>query len=291
MAETGALTILITGCSSGFGKLTAETLAKEGYRVFAGMREVTGKNAKPARDLLVWAERESVNIDVVEMDVTDEDSVERGVKTIIDAASTIDVVVNNAGIDAAGILEAFTVQQAQAIFDLNTFGPLRVNRAVLPHMRKDRAGLLIYISSTGGRVFLPFLGIYSASKFALEALAKAYNYELGSFGIETAIIEPGVYPTPVHEKTRVPGDGTRLSEYGDLAKLPEKMAADLSEALSSPAASNPQEIADTVKDLIAMAPGTRPLRTVVGIMGVEGVGALNQAADKFQKQFLESLGA
>jgi NAD(P)-dependent dehydrogenase (short-subunit alcohol dehydrogenase family) len=188
-------------------------------------------------------------------------------------------------------MEAFTIRQAQAIFNLNTFGPLRVNRAVLPHMRKRKAGLLIYVSSTGGRVFLPFLGIYSASKFALEALAESYNYELGSFGIETAIIEPGVYPTPVHQKTHIPSDTTRLSEYGEIARIPENMAAGLAEALSMPTAPNPQEVADTVKNLIAMPTGTRPLRTVVGTMGVEGVAALNQATAKIQKQFLDSLGA
>jgi NAD(P)-dependent dehydrogenase (short-subunit alcohol dehydrogenase family) len=255
------------------------------------MREVHGKNAEAARELLAWAERESMSIEVVEMDVTDEGSVESAVKTITAAAGTIDVVVNNAGIDAAGIQEAFTVEQVKALFDLNTFGPFRVNRAVLPHMRKQKSGLLIYISSTGGRLFLPFLGIYSASKFALEALAEAYSYELSSFGIETAIIEPGVYPTPVHEKTHMPGDNTRLSEYGELAKIPEKMAAELSQALSSPTAPNPQEVADAVKNLIAMPTGTRPLRTVAGTMGVEGVDALNHATAKIQKQFLESLGA
>jgi len=291
MAETGDLKVLITGCSSGFGKLTAATLAQEGYRVFATMREIQGKNAEPARELLALAEREGVNLDIVAMDVTDETSVKRAVSSIINTASAIDVVVNNAGIDAAGIMEAFTIEQAQAIFDLNTFGPLRVNRAVLPHMRKRGTGLLIYISSTGGRFFLPFLGIYSASKFALEALAESYGYELGSFGIETAIIEPGVYPTPVHEKTHRPGDSPRLAEYGEIAKIPEKMAAGLAEALSMPTAPNSQEVADTVKNLIAMPAGTRPLRTVVGTMGVEGVAALNQATERFQRKFLESLGA
>jgi NAD(P)-dependent dehydrogenase (short-subunit alcohol dehydrogenase family) len=291
MGEAEKLNVLITGSSSGFGKLTAETLAREGYRVFATMREVQGKNAEPARELLALAEREGVNIDIVEMDVTDEGSVESAVRSIIDAASRIDVVVNNAGIDAAGILEAFTVKQAQAVFDLNTFGPLRVNRAVFPHMRKQKAGLLIYISSTGGRVFLPFLGIYSASKFALEALAESCSYELSSFGIETAIIEPGVYPTPVHEKTHLPGDSARLLEYGEIAKIPEKMSADLSEVLSSPAAPDPQEIADAVKDLIATPAGARPLRTVVGTMGTEGVEALNEVTAKIQRQFLDSLGA
>ncbi len=136
MGETENLNVLITGSSSGFGKLTAETLAKEGYRVFATMRGVQGKNAEPARQLIEWGKREGMSIDVVEMDVTDEGSVESAVRSIINAASTIDVVVNNAGIDAAGIMEAFTVKQAQAIFDLNTFGPLRVNRAVLPYMRE-----------------------------------------------------------------------------------------------------------------------------------------------------------
>lgn len=284
------LDIVITGCSSGFGRLTAETLAKEGYRVFATMRESKGRNAKAAREVLELGEREGVLIDVVEMDITDERSVECAVATIINSSNKIDVVVNNAGVDAAGIMEAFTLDQVHEIFSVNTFGPLRVNRAVLPYMRERKAGLLIYISSTGGRVCLPFLGIYSASKFALEALVESYSYELRSFDIETAIIEPGVYPTPVHQKTRMPADRKRIIGYGEIAKVPEKMFADLSETLSSPKAPNPQEVANTVKRLIQLPAGKRPLRTVVGTMAIDGVPEFNQAAEKFQKQFLESIG-
>jgi len=165
--------ILITGCSSGFGRLIAETMARKGYRVFATMRAVQDRNADVARELHALAERESLSLQVLEIDVTDDASVERAVDGAIALTGRIDILVNNAGYALLGLTEACTLEQAQHILNTNFLGAVRMNRAILPHMRFRGSGLLIHISSGAGRIALPGLGFYSASKFALEALAEA----------------------------------------------------------------------------------------------------------------------
>src|SRR6266446_5149742 len=142
-------TILITGTSSGFGRDTAETLRRAGHTVYASMRGVQGKNREAAEAL------RKLGIRTVELDVSDDTSVEAGVKTVLTEAGKIDVLVNNAGIASAGVTEAFTTEQAKAIFDTNVIGLLRVTRAVLPSMRRQRDGLIINIGSILGRVTFP----------------------------------------------------------------------------------------------------------------------------------------
>src|SRR5215813_316921 len=152
-------TILITGTSTGFGRDTAETLAHAGHRVFASMRDVAGHNRLPAE-----AAR-AKGLDVVEIDVTDDASVERGVASVLERAGRLDVLVNNAGIGSAGISEAFTTDQLRALFDVNVFGVQRTLRAVLPGFRRQGEGLVVNIGSILGRLTFPFFGLYGASKF------------------------------------------------------------------------------------------------------------------------------
>src|SRR5262249_7433387 len=152
-----------TGASSGFGRDTAETVHRAGHTVYASMRGVQGKNREAAEAL------RKVGIKTVELDVRDDTSVDAGVKHVLAEAGKIDVLVNNAGIGSAGVTEAFTTEQAKAIFDTNVIGLLRVTRAVLPSMRQQHEGLIINVGSIFGRVTFPFLGIYGASKFAIEA--------------------------------------------------------------------------------------------------------------------------
>src|SRR5499425_3231616 len=160
--------ILITGASSGFGRDTAETLHRAGHTVYASLRDAQGKNRAATEAL------RELGIKTVELDVSDDKSVEAGVKNVLAEAGTIDVLVNNAGIGSAGVTEAFTTDQAKVIFDTNVIGLLRVTRAVLPSMRRQRDGLIINIGSILGRVTFPFLGIYGASKFAVEALTESF---------------------------------------------------------------------------------------------------------------------
>src|SRR5262249_54822654 len=167
-----AQTILVTGSNSGFGCLSVETLARQGYSVVASMRAVAGRNAAVAAALRALADREQLAVRIVELDVTDDASVEQAITSILDSTGRLDVVVNNASIAYAGPLEAYTPDQVRQQFETNVFSVLRVNRAALPHMRKQCSGLLLQIGSIVGRVAIPFLGLYGATKFALEGLTE-----------------------------------------------------------------------------------------------------------------------
>ena len=278
--------ILITGTSSGFGNLTAKTLAKDGHKVYATMRDSEGKNADSAKKL-----NNIDNIKVLDLDVTDDNSVRETVKKIIEAEGKIDVVVNNAGISGSGLTEAYTIEQAKQMFDVNTLGPMRVDRAVLPQMRKQKSGLIIQISSVVGRIVFPYFGAYIASKFAVEAIAQTYSMELQPLGIDSVIIEPGAYPTELFSKMIAPEDKEVLSEYGEMAKAPEQMFESMGEMFEGPDAPKPQYIADAVKKLVDMEAGKRPLRTVVDVMTGQIAEDLNKASDKAQAEMMKAFGA
>src|SRR3989454_4975896 len=255
-----AQTILVTGSTSGFGRLAVETLARQGYVVFAGMRAVAGKNASAAEELRALAQREGLALHSIEMDVTDDASVERAIAAIIVTTGRLDVVVNNAGVSYSGPLEAFTPEQVRQQFEANVFSVLRVNRAVLPQMRKQGSGLLLQIGSIVGRLAMPYLGLYAATKFALEGLTESYRYELAPFGIDAAILEPGTYPTTISANRQVAADAERLALYQ--AGLEAFMGRFYAENRSA-TPPDPQEVADAIASVIAQPAGGRPLRTVV----------------------------
>jgi NAD(P)-dependent dehydrogenase (short-subunit alcohol dehydrogenase family) len=254
--------ILITGTSTGFGRTTAETLARRGYRVFATMRDCSGRNASTSEALRSLANREGWNLDVLDMDVTNEVSVNRAVQQALDRAGRIDVVINNAGISVLGITEAFTVEEFQQVLEVNLFGVVRVNRAVLPAMRRQRSGLLIHVSSAAGRAVVPGFAAYCASKFALEAVADAYRYELSAFGIDSVLVEPGVHRTPILEKHPAPADQNRVAEYGSTAEAVERVKGVLERANSAPETPGPEGVVDAFVRLIETPAGERPFRTV-----------------------------
>src|SRR5260221_7546923 len=256
-----AQTILVTGSTSGFGRLTVETLARQGYIVFAGMRAAAGKNAPAAEELRALAQREALALQTIEIDVTDDASVERAIAEIIETIGRLDVVVNNAGVSYSGPLEAFTPEQVRQQFETNVFSVLRVNRAVLPQMRKQGSGLLLQSGSFAGRLAMPYLGLYGgATKFALEGLTESYRYELAPFGIDAAIIEPGTYPTTISANRQVAADAERLALYQ--AGLEAFMGRFYAENRSA-TPPNPQDVADAIARVIAQPAGERPLRTVV----------------------------
>jgi NAD(P)-dependent dehydrogenase (short-subunit alcohol dehydrogenase family) len=272
-------TAIVTGASSGFGRLTAQTLAADGWRVYATMRNVATTNAGAATDL------KKAGISVVELDVTSDASVDAAAKTILSEAGAVDVLVNNAGTGFFGIEEAFTPAAAERQFATNVIGPLRVNRAFLPSMRERRSGLVVYVSSVVGRMIVPFGGIYTASKWALEALAETSSYELAPFGIDVAIVEPGAYATDIFGKITAADDSARVTAYGDVAKYSEQ----LSERLGASAQErDPQEVADAIVRLAKAAAGTRPLRTVVPENpAIEGI---NDAVAPIQREIIKSFG-
>jgi len=276
--------VLITGSSTGFGRLFVNTLARKGHTVFATMRDPGGRNAKNASEIWALAEKDSLPVYVLELDVTDDASVERAVDAAVAKAGGIDVAINNAGYSLTGLAEGVTTEQAQRLMDTNFLGPVRVNRAVLPHMRRQRSGTLIHISSAAGRIVAPSMGFYCASKFALEALAESYSYELAAQGIESVIVEPGQYETPVFGNMVTAADETRTNTYGPVKEIPAKINA----ALSS-TAGNAQEIADAVLRIIETPAGEKQLRYLVSPQSF-GVDQINALTKQVQASLLEAFG-
>jgi NAD(P)-dependent dehydrogenase (short-subunit alcohol dehydrogenase family) len=263
--------VLITGCSSGFGLLSALHFARKGDRVFASMRD-------PARGaaLAEAAQKENLAIEIVQLDVTDEQSVADAVRKVIDAAGRIDVLVNNAGIGAHGPIEETDDAEVREIFDTNFFGALRTIRHVVPKMREQRSGTIANVSSLAGRVPPPFGGVYSASKFALEAASESLYFELHPFGVRVLLIEPGGFETNIEQTRRVARRFTEGSPYVDLERR-------FSEALTRlPAAAvrgDPQVVAEMVYN--AVYDKEPKLRYLVG-QDAEGIGGLKKQLDDTQ---------
>jgi NAD(P)-dependent dehydrogenase (short-subunit alcohol dehydrogenase family) len=276
--------VLVTGASSGFGRLISETLARKNYQVFATMRNVNGRNAPAAREIREIAARDSLFLQTLELDVTDDASVDRAVSEVLAKCGRIDVLVNNAGHGIMDLAETVPLAQAQRQFDTNFFGILRMNRAVLPIMKRQGSGLLLHVSSGAGRLAIPGMGLYCASKFAMEALAEVYRYELASLGIDSVILEPGAHATPILDRLEKGEDPARASGYGDMAKVPENL-----KAMVAGSRANPQDIADAVLQIIETPAGQRQLRYRIG-PGGPGVQKINTLTDEIQAQMLEAFG-
>jgi NAD(P)-dependent dehydrogenase (short-subunit alcohol dehydrogenase family) len=161
-----------------------------------------------------------------------------------------------------GITEAYTIEKMQQLFEVNFFGVARVNRAVLPTMRRQRSGLLIHVSSAAGRAVAAYLGLYSASKFALEALADSYRFELAPFGVDSVIVEPGIHRTPILEAFQPPDDPSRVAEYQPEGDFTARVKGTFDAANASPETPGAAEVAEAFLRLIEMPAGTRPFRTV-----------------------------
>lgn len=254
--------ILITGASGGFGKLTVLTLLQKGHQVAASMRDIHGKNKNVADEL------RKAGAKIIEIDVTDDTSVNNGVQKAITDLDGLDVLINNAGLGVLGMQEFFTPADFQKVFDINVFGVQRMNRAVVPYFREKKNGLIIYTSSLLGRIALPFYGAYQASKWALEALAENYRVELSGFGIENCIVEPGGYPTAFSDNLLRPSDNSREVGYGDFAKVPEAALHNFENVLKNNPQQNPQKVADAFAELIEKPKGDKPFRTAVDFIGM-----------------------
>ncbi|MBI5290143.1 MAG: SDR family oxidoreductase [Chloroflexi bacterium] len=229
--------VLITGCSSGFGKLAALGFARRGDTVFATMRNVAKAGA-----LREAAAAEGLTLEILQLDVTDRASVDRAVAEVIARAGRIDVAVNNAGIGAVAAVEDFDDDEYLRVFDTNVFGAIRVTRAVLPHMRKQRSGRIINVGSLSGVVPSHFRGIYSATKSALGSLTEALFYELHPFGIHASVIEPGFFATEIGANRME----TRRQASSDYAPLLAKYEPGGSSAPEGSKRVDPQPVVDAI---------------------------------------------
>ena len=277
--------ILVTGASGAFGSLACIRLAENGHQVVGTMRSLKGKNSAIANEL------KSNGVYLVEMDVTGEESVEAGVKSAIEIMGGLDIVFNNAGIGSNGILECFTTDDFQRMFEVNVFGVQRLMRAVLPHLRKQGKGTIIHTSSCIGRVTTPFLAAYSASKYALESLAEGYRAELSGFGIESCIVEPGGFPTGFMNGMITPSDKDRLKQYGEMANLPETSLNGYVAYVESIPEQKPERVAEAVAALIEIPFGEKPFRTVVDFSGLkQPIENYNKVLDETTKAIYTANG-
>lgn len=179
---------VVTGSSSGMGFETSLILARNGFHTYATMRKLEGEGSKQITNI---TKNENLPLQVIQLDVNDDKSVNDAINAVIKEKDRIDVVVNNAGYDLMGALEETSMDEIKAQFETNIFGPLRVMQAVIPMMRKQGGGIIVNITSLGGRISFPLNSPYHATKFALEGLSESIQYELEPFGIKIIVIEPG----------------------------------------------------------------------------------------------------
>jgi NAD(P)-dependent dehydrogenase (short-subunit alcohol dehydrogenase family) len=255
--------ILVTGASSGFGRLTSEALAKAGHKVYASMRETTGRNAPEVAKIATFSKQQGVDLRTVELDVLSEKSIEAAVAEIIAATGRIDVLIHNAGHMVFGPAEAFTPEQFAELYDVNVLSTQRVNRAVLPQLRKQKQGLVVWISSSssaGGTP--PYLAPYFAAKAAMDSTAVIYARELARWGIETSIIVPGAFTggTNHFAHSGRPADSARAAEYeaGPYAGFGDQVQKAF--AAIVPADADASAVSDAIVKVVDTPFGQRPFR-------------------------------
>jgi short-subunit dehydrogenase len=277
--------ILITGCSTGFGFKAAKYLAEKGHYIYASMRNVNGKNAKTASELKEFAASNGYKIDVLDIDVTSDESVTSATQNL----PPMDVLINNAGVGFGGAVEAFSAKEVLDQLDLNIVGTVRMAKAILPGMRKQNSGLIIQVSSTAGRAAFPGFGVYNASKWGLEGLSEAMRYELSPLGIDMVIVEPGPFATNFFGNIVNSNDKDVAAAYKHVGEFQEgfgKQVLSLFEDKNAPTDS--MIVVKIFEDLINMQSGERPLRTIAGLDF--GYQALNDAVEPIRKAGLEGMG-
>ncbi|AAK88582.2 oxidoreductase [Agrobacterium tumefaciens] len=257
-------TVLISGSGSGMGLLTAQTLIRQGYAVYAGVRDPHGRSAGRREALERYATEHGGYVRVIDMDIHSEESCQAAVDQLVADHGHLDVVIHNAAHLFIGVFEGFTPDQLTDCLNTNVVGAHRLNRAAIPQMRKQGNGVLLYVGSTISRIVTPFVGPYIAGKYALDALAEVTAYEINRFGIETVIVMPGIFPdgTAHFESAVHPGDDDAVEGY-------EKFKADFDNigpglrALLRGADAPIQGVADEIARVLALPKGDKPMRTII----------------------------
>jgi NAD(P)-dependent dehydrogenase (short-subunit alcohol dehydrogenase family) len=286
MSTTGNV-IVITGASSGFGALTARTLADAGHTVYAGMRQTTGRNAPQVQAAADYATEHNVDLRSIELDVNSQDSVDTAIARIEAEHGRIDVLIHNAGHMVTGPAEAFTSDQLADLYNVNVLSTQRVNRAALPGMRRRGQGLVLWVSSTsvkGGTP--PYLAPYFAAKAAMDSLAVSYAGELARWGVETSIIVPGSFTSGTNHFAHSghPDDTTVEAEYETrYAGLMDQVATKL--AALAPEDASASMVSDEIARIIALPAGQRPFRVHIDPAN-DGSEEVSEIADRIRREFL-----
>ncbi|MFD7991437.1 SDR family oxidoreductase [Streptomyces mexicanus] len=279
--------VVITGASSGFGALTARALADSGNTVYAGMRETAGRNAPQVQAAADYAKEHGVDLRSIELDVNSDASVDSAIKQVIEEHGRIDVLIHNAGHMVTGPAEAFTPEQLAQLYDVNVLSTQRVNRAVLPHLRKAGRGLVVWVSSSsvkGGTP--PYLAPYFAAKAAMDSLAVSYAGELARWGVETSIVVPGSFTsgTSHFAHSGHPADAAVEAEYetkypGLLQQVSQKLAA------LAPEGAEASLVSDEIARIVALPQGRRPYRVHIDPAN-DGSEEVSDVADRIRREFL-----
>lgn len=271
---------IVTGGSSGFGRLMSITLARNGYRVFAAFRGSKGGFGEQAKSLEARAAAVGADLETIKMDVTDEGSVNGAVRDVVGRAGRIDVLVNNAGVGMLGPVENTTVEQAQALFDVNVFGVLRTVRAVVPVMRQQRSGTIINVGSDQGVRANIFHTMYAPSKAAVESLSQVLRWELQQFGIRVVVLAPGWYNTEFGESIVRTFDGPTGEAYARLVEAWMRGSAAVEGG-----SDEPQQVADRVLEILQRSDA--PYRTTSGWNPVRMAGVNPTEVDEYELRLFE----
>ena len=284
--------IVITGASSGFGALASRALARAGHTVYASMRETKGRNAPQVKELEKYAAEHSVDLRPVELDVSSEKSCDEAIQEIISKNGRLDVVVHNAGHMVFGPAEAFTPEQLAELYDVNVLSAQRVNRAALPQLRKQRKGLVVWVSSSssaGGTP--PYLAPYFAAKAGMDALAVIYARELTRWGIETSIIVPGAFTGGTNHFAHAgsPDDKARSAEYeaGPYKGFADQVLKGFASIV--PADADVSAVADAIVKVVDTPFGKRPFRVHIDPTQ-DGAEVVNAVSDRVRAELLRRIG-
>lgn len=278
--------ILITGTSSGFGAMMVNRFSAAGHTVIATMRGTKSKNAVIAETLAKLP-----GVDVMELDVTQEESVAHAVQQILDRHQQIDVLINNAGVYGHGLLEGYSIAQFHKTMDINVYGILRMYHAVLPSMRERKDGLIINISSSAGSFALPLQAPYNVSKFAVEAITEGSYKELISQGIESVAIQPGGFFTELMTKEGINADRPEIEQsYGTFAADTMARTAAQFGVVLEKYKPDPLLVVDAALALINMPKGTRPLRTPLDPIAQGVEQEYDVKAAEIKRRWLDNYG-
>ena len=284
--------IIVTGASSGFGLMAAQSLATAGHTVFAGMRATTGRNAAQVEAAKAFAADNKADLRAIEMDVVSQSSVDAAIDSVIRTQGHIDVIVHNAGHMTFGPSEAFAPEQLAELYDVNVLSTQRVNRTALPHMRRRGDGLLLWISSSSTRGGTPpYLGPYFAAKAAMDSLAVTYAAEVARWGIDTSIVVPGAFTKGTNHflHAGAPADQLRAEEYaqGPTASIPDAILKGLT-ALE-PNDADPTAVARAIVKIVETPRGKRPFRVHID-PSQDGAEIVNGVADRVRGELLRRMG-
>ncbi len=284
--------IVITGASSGFGALAARALAKAGHTVYASMRDTAGHNAARVDEAKRFSSENNVDLRTIELDVLSEESVNAAIQKIVAENGRLDVVIHNAGHMVFGPAEAFMPEQLAELYDINVLSTQRVNRAALPQLRKQKQGLVIWVSSSssaGGTP--PYLAPYFAAKAGMDAMAVVYARELARWGIETSIVVPGAFTggTNHFANSGRPADKERTAEYeaGPYKGFAENVMTGFASIV--PPDADAAAVGEAIVKVVDAPFGKRPFRVHVDPTE-DGAEVVNMVCDRVRAELLRRIG-